>query len=339
MRFIFLILSTLLITIASIAQTTQEEYIEQYSGVAISEMKRSGVPASITLAQGILESASGNSHLAKEGNNHFGIKCGKNWKGKTILWDDDAKQECFRKYNSDEESFVDHSDFLLNSPRYAFLFELDITDYESWCYGLRKAGYATSHTYAEKLISLIEKHKLYEFDKINNNVIIADAHKKQETDEKPQKIQTNNSENTVSVQSNINFNNIHINNNTPYIVVESDTDVKSLAKEIDLMPWQISRYNNLDKKSEISKGEIIYTKSKRNKAEKQYSTHTVGTNETMRDISQRYAIKLKKLYKKNDMEFGTELVPGTKLNLIKSKTPLLKRYNFQAIFAKSSTIK
>ncbi len=148
----------------AMAQTPQERYVKKWAPTAVKEMYRSGVPASITLAQGLLESRWGQSALAAEGNNHFGIKCHNDWKGKTMKVDDDAKGECFRVYDSAEESFQDHSDFLRYRDRYKFLFDLKPTDYKGWAYGLKKAGYATAPTYAESLIKYIEKYKLYEYD-------------------------------------------------------------------------------------------------------------------------------------------------------------------------------
>jgi len=154
--------------ISASAETTQElaeKYVSQYSSLAVSEMQRSGVPASITLAQGMLESGFGRSRLAEEGKNHFGIKCHADWKGESIYKDDDKKNECFRKYQTVEESFRDHSDFLRYKPRYSSLFELEPTDYKGWAYGLKKAGYATLETYPDRLIGLIETYGLDRFDR------------------------------------------------------------------------------------------------------------------------------------------------------------------------------
>ena len=148
---------------------TKEQYIEKYKTIAISEMIRTGVPASITLAQGILESSSGNSQLATEAKNHFGIKCHKDWKGPKMYMDDDTIGECFRVYGSAEESFTDHSNFLRTRPRYAFLFDLNKTDYRSWALGLKKAGYATNPNYAQLLIDLIEKLQLMQYDLVDEN--------------------------------------------------------------------------------------------------------------------------------------------------------------------------
>ena len=147
-----------------------QKYIEDYKDIAMVEMQRYNIPASITLAQGILESGSGQGRLARYGNNHFGIKCHATWDGKTITHDDDEKSECFRKYRYAYESFEDHSQFLVNRNRYKALFDLSPTDYEGWAHGLRKAGYATDPTYAKKLIALIKKFELHQYD---NQVIAA----------------------------------------------------------------------------------------------------------------------------------------------------------------------
>ena len=154
-------------TNSTLIKTPAESYIERYKNIAITEMNGSGIPASITLAQGILESGSGNSKLAKEANNHFGIKCATEWKGETILQDDDNKDDCFRVYKSPEESFRDHTEFLKRK-RYASLFELDKNDYRGWANGLKTAGYATNPRYAELLISLVERYDLSRFDRIEN---------------------------------------------------------------------------------------------------------------------------------------------------------------------------
>ena len=147
------------------ASQDNEAYIQKYCNIAMREMNDYGIPASITLAQGILESAAGTSRLAVQANNHFGIKCHNDWSGEKIYHDDDKRNECFRKYERAEESFIDHSQFLKDRPRYSFLFELDKTDYKAWAKGLKQAGYATDPNYPNRLITLIEKYELYKYDK------------------------------------------------------------------------------------------------------------------------------------------------------------------------------
>ena len=164
-----LFLLNIFMTVSALAlptgNTPQEKYIEKYAPLAVSEMYRSGVPASITLAQGLLESGNGQSELARMSNNHFGIKCHNNWKGGKVYYDDDAKGECFRKYSHPSESYRDHSDFLRYRDRYKFLFDYRVTDYKSWAYGLKKAGYATDPKYPKKLINLIEEYNLQQYDR------------------------------------------------------------------------------------------------------------------------------------------------------------------------------
>ena len=166
-RYFTVLALALAVTATASAQdrTTKQEYIDKYKQLAIDDMETYGIPASIKMAQALLESDAGNSRLAREGNNHFGIKCKKEWTGETIHHDDDAPQECFRKYASAAQSFRDHSEFLDRSPRYQSLFDLDPLDYKGWAYGLKAAGYATNPKYPELLIKLIEDNKLYLLDK------------------------------------------------------------------------------------------------------------------------------------------------------------------------------
>ncbi len=287
-------------------QMTQEQYIEKYGSTAVKEMKRAGVPASITLSQGILESGSGNSYLAKQGNNHFGIKC-HGWKWDKIYADDDAKNECFRKYNNVEDSYRDHSDFLREHSRYHFLFELEITDYKGWAKGLKKAGYATSPTYPEKLIGLIEKYELYNYD----------LGKAKPVNQKPNRNNNNQNNYDDGFEINLFADDVLENNRVPYVVAKNKTTVNNIAKEVDLMAWQIAKYNDLNKDDTIAANDIIYVKPKRNRAAKGNDTHIVKPGETMRDISQKYAVKLKKLYKRNKIEQGDELISGTNISLRK----------------------
>ncbi len=279
------------------------DYIERYKKIAIDEMKRSGIPASITLAQGIVESANGNSTLAKEANNHFGIKCHK-WDKEKFYWDDDAKNECFRRYSSAEESFRDHTDFLMNTKRYQFLFEYSSDDYKSWAHGLQKAGYATSKRYAEDLIRTIEKYKLYIFDSGDYTRSVSFLNQDSDREElliKPRQRK------------------IYERNRIKYIIVEKNDNIISLTKELDLFSWQLRKYNDLPENYEPEPGEILYIQPKRWRAEAGFDFHIVKKGETMHSISQLYGIKLSKLYKKNRMEPGTEPMEGQKIWLRKRK--------------------
>ena len=247
--------------------------------MAIREMHRAGVPASITMAQGILESSDGNSRLARLGNNHFGIKCKSDWKGKSMLADDDAPDECFRAYDSPEESYKDHSQFLRSNWRYHELFELDITDYKGWAKGLRKAGYATNKSYHTILINLIERHELYKLDLMSPDPLAT----------KPLVLQ----------------------NDVPVVYAEKDETLESIADENDLSNRQIYKYNDLEKGQTIKEGDIVYLKPKRRRGSEKY--HTLKEGETMYMISQQYGIKLKHLYRRNRLEMGVEPVNGTQL--------------------------
>ena len=165
----FTILPFLIIPLACFSQNTAQDYINKYKDIAVEEMNLFKIPASITLSQGILESSNGNSLLAKQANNHFGIKCNNSWEGEQIYYDDDQKDECFRKYSTDEDSYRDHSLFLSNSTRYSALFNLPIRKYRLWARGLKKAGYATNPKYASLLIDIIRKYDLNKFDRLEND--------------------------------------------------------------------------------------------------------------------------------------------------------------------------
>ena len=257
-------------------------------------MKEYRIPASITLAQGILESGSGNSRLAVKGNNHFGIKCHSDWKGKTIHEDDDEKQECFRKYKKAEDSYSDHSKFLTQRGRYSFLFDYETTDYKSWAYGLKKAGYATNPKYPELLIRLIEKYELYKFDKG-----IKWSRKDVEKEKPKEKI----IKGDISLPPNINdFKKVYIskegrqvyeNNRRNLIIIKAGDTFNKIAKEFEIYSWQLFKYNEVNKKHILQIGEKVYLEKKRRKADKKHKKHLVKQGESMRMISQYYGICIK----------------------------------------------
>ena len=316
MRKLLLVVILFFVLPMSYAQSVQEEYIKKYCQVAVEEMTRTGVPASITLAQGILESGSGTSQLSIKGNNHFGIKCHSDWTGGKMYVDDDAKNECFRMYHNASESFRDHSDFLRNNQRYASLFQLDIKDYKGWATGLKKAGYATSPTYATRLIEIIERYNLAQYDsgtfvpavvQPDNNVLADNA---EASASKPTRYYTSNGFELSMTEYSLGS-----NNNTQYIVLKYDMDIEVLSRKLGMAPWQLPKYNDLPKKCKVKAGEIIYLKPKRNKAEKKYAEHVVSRGETMRDISQKYAVKINSLYKLNGWEQGVQPVEGSKVRL------------------------
>jgi LysM repeat protein len=280
--------------------TTPEEYISTYKDIAVSEMKRTGIPASITLAQGLIESSNGNSELTKKGNNHFGIKCKTGWTGKSIYIDDDELQECFRAYDKAEDSYKDHSDFLTGNTRYAFLFQLDPTDYKGWARGLKQAGYATNPKYADMVIGTIEKYSLYQYDAGNKKVpnLVVD---------KPKETHKNIFGKTIARQENLTYNNI------PAYVIKTGDDYQSIANDRNMMRWEIRKYNDLYLNEPLKPGTVIYLKPKRRKAREEY--HIVKEGEGMYDISQVHGMKLRLLYKWNQMEKGQEPATGEKLYL------------------------
>lgn len=288
---------------------TRHAYLELYKDLAVKEMKRSGIPASITIAQGMLESDNGNSTLALKANNHFGIKC-HNWKGKFIRHDDDKRNECFRKYKNPEESYIDHSDFLMYTPRYAFLFEYAPTDYVSWAKGLKKAGYATSPHYADVLIKIIEDNKLYLLDQ---GVPVVPGYGRKKTE----KIARSPAPEVFYVS--VNTRDIHERNRVEYIMVKDGDSYESLTEELELLPWELARYNDIEKGDELIPGTVLYIQPKRNRAEHGNDIHVVKDGETMHYISQLYGIKLKNLYRKNSMETGEEPQAGQNIYLRKKK--------------------
>ncbi|GAB4311138.1 MAG: glucosaminidase domain-containing protein [Bacteroidales bacterium] len=286
-------------------EMSREEYISRFKDIAIREMNAYGIPASITLAQGILESGSGNSELARKANNHFGIKCHKGWDGPSFRMDDDAKDECFRKYRDPEESFVDHSIFLATRDRYAFLFNLDITDYKGWAHGLKKAGYATNPHYARLLIKIIEENNLDRFDRLygqspDNPGKIEFSVNQQKEDFEPVKIGAGNRE-------------IFINNGVKFIYArKGDTDYK-IASEFNIYSWQVRKYNYLNKNDIIHEGMVIYLE-KLNKSHTQ-RIHIVQPGEDLVSIARKYAVQLKKLARYNQLEKDAILYPGQRIKL------------------------
>jgi LysM repeat protein len=288
-RYWMLCLSLFLCVDLSAQLMSTRQYIDSFKLVAMQEMRAYGVPASITLGQGVLESASGNSKLAKNCNNHFGIKCRSNWTGKFCLADDDAKDECFRGYETAFDSYRDHSLFLKGGKRYFLLFELSATDYKGWANGLREAGYATNPNYGNILIGVIEKYRLSQYDSM---VIFGE-------DFYTPGAAANNAPTEV--------------NGIQAIMAKPGETPEQVADRYNMSTWQIYKYNDISKGDMLSPGEIIYLKPKRRRAVE--NNHTVKNGETMREISQKYGVKVKHLYKLNRLEPGLEVRPGEVINL------------------------
>jgi LysM repeat protein len=308
-------ISCFLYSLPALSQTQKnvQDYIAQYKQIAIREMEAYSIPASVKMGQGILESAAGTSELAIQARNHFGIKCKKDWSGATYTYDDDAKGECFRKYDSALLSFEDHSRFLKNNPRYAELFKLDPKDYKGWAHGLKKAGYATNPQYAQQLIKAIEDYRLYELDLATGD---------SESGQKPvaYKPPVTEKANQTKVPDLDDFttgtggkHEVRLRNKVKYIVVKKGDTYEKLISEFSLMPWEIYRYNDLPRSAVAKEGDIIYLQPKRRKAEN--ATHEVTKGETLRDISQRHAIKMGRIRKLNKIEEGEEPRAGQVLKL------------------------
>ena len=299
------------------------DYIEQYKDIAMREMQDHKIPASITLAQGLLESGNGNSELAKKSNNHFGIKCHKDWTGKRTYHDDDEKGECFRVYECPEDSYRDHSLFLRKGQRYAFLFELEITDYEAWAKGLKKAGYATLPVYANILIKLIEDYNLAQYDQM-----VVKGKFKYKKDNKTTEQQDNKSKvdngivytpyriaDAEVVAKTPDDRYIRENNKVKFIYAREGESVYDLADMFCIYDYQIVKYNDLGKRRKLKDNEIIYIEPKKNKAMRRYEYHTIQKGETLSYVSRLYGVKLKSLFKMNGMDENTILHVGDNIRL------------------------
>jgi len=335
------------------AQTwkTEDQYIQKFAPYAVEEMEKYKIPASITLAQGLLETGGGQSRLAQLGKNHFGIKCKEDWTGKTMSHTDDAPNECFRVYEDPKQSYEDHSVFLATRKYYVGLFKLDPKDYRAWAHGLKKAGYATNPRYANILIDKIERYKLYEFDNttkdqvyyailklypaLNNDaVFMAQLSQEKQNDRvTPTTIKVDYSQGSYVKQQNqvsdivdaktrtALLKNIlvknHPNDGLKFFVMPVDADVSEISKKFGISEKRLMKYNELES-SKLAKNDIVFLESKNSSGNKE--TYKAGTGETMHDIAQKFAIKEKKLYSKNRMSQGEQPRSG-QLIYLQSKKP------------------
>lgn len=298
---------------------TPEEYITQWKDVATRKMKEHGIPASITLAQGLLESRNGNSPLATEGNNHFGIKCTPDWSGDKMYQDDDHKDDCFRKYRDAAQCFEDHSNFL-QRPRYASLFELKPTDYKGWAHGLKKCGYATDPHYPAKLINLIERYQLDNFDK---GIDVAYSSKSSQEvrpvrdrskPHKPKNIDDDADVVTIGSGPQV----LEFEGRIKYVKAKQGETINEIAAQLEQMPGWIAGWNDMAKDSKLEEGQIVYIQPKRNKS-KTTEFHIAETGETLWGVSQRYGVKLKKLAQYNKLGIADPITAGQKVWLRKPR--------------------
>ena len=298
--FLFIAISMYISAFSQIKwNSAYQQYIDQYKDIAIEQMMRYHIPASITLAQGLLESGAGRSELTRNSNNHFGIKCNNNWTGRRTYHDDDAKNDCFRVYDSAYDSYEDHSKFLSSNQRYRPLFQLKTTDYKGWAKGLKACGYATSPVYAEKLVEIIQLYKLYQYDSAKGY----DHFMAQRTkDQNP---------NGASLHT------IKIFNKNYYIIARRGDTFKSIGQEVGISYRKIAKYNERNRKDQLQEGEVIWLKKKQSKAPKDYKgrLHYVRSGESMYSIAQQYGIRLKKLYKMNKLSPDYQIKVGDGLRL------------------------
>lgn len=295
----FIILS-LLLSIPSVAAFSQakrykiyDDYIDTYKHIAIDHMKKHKIPASITLAQGLLESGAGKSDLAVKGKNHFGIKCHSDWRGKKMYKQDDNPNDCFRVYGSAEDSYEDHAQFL-KKQRYSSLFELKITDYRGWAKGLQQCGYATDKAYANKLIKVIEDYELYQHDKKSSGKNV----------EKEEEVVTVLYKHTP-----------YKTHNLIYVIAQDGDTYEAIAAEFTFKVKDLYKWNEVPNGFPLKSGDIVYFEKKKSKADKPYYDHVVQVGESMHSISQKYGLKVKNLYKMNKKDFEYVPVEGDVLRL------------------------
>ena len=291
------LLTSLLICLISLPMSGQmkwsqqyQQYFDQYKDLAIQQMKRYHIPASITLEQGVLESGAGRSVLATKGNNHFGIKC-HGWTGRAIYQDDDERNECFRAYDNAYDSYEDHSKFLTTSNRYSSLFQLKPTDYKGWAYGLKSCGYATNPRYAIQLIDIIQLYKLYEYDEGKSGGKTAGGQMPSHR--------------------------VYEFNQNYYVIANAGDTYRTIGDDMGVSYKKLAKYNENERDARLEEGDFVWLQKKRRNAPKEYKNrpHTVVGGESMYTISQRYGIRLKYLYKMNDLTPDYQIKVGDVLRV------------------------
>lgn len=304
MKYALLTLVALMLSVTHVSaqikwNSAYQAYVDQYKDLAIEQMLKYNIPASITLSQGLLESGAGRSWLTKSSNNHFGIKC-HGWTGRRVFHDDDERGECFRAYDNPRQSFEDHSRFLATQSRYARLFNYSRTDYKSWARGLKQCGYATNPQYASKLIQIIELYNLNQYDKAKKFDQFMVKHSTED-----------------GVAPDGNFHVIKAYNKNYYVIARKGDSFQSLSKELCIGKRKLAKYNERSYKEELAAGDVIYLKKKRKKATKEYKNrpHIVQIGESMYLISQKYGIRLSSLYKKNHLSPDYQIKVGDKLRV------------------------
>ncbi len=347
-KFVLCLLSVAFITAANAQTNAIKQYVDTYSEIAINEMMRTGVPAAITLAQGIVESQAGQSELVKSSNNHFGIKCKNEWTGDCVYHDDDEKNECFRVYNNAAESFRDHSDFLKNRPYYTSLFDINPADYKAWAKGLKKAGYATERDYPQMLVKMIEANGLQQYtlialERIKNggtNTFASNSNDSDAVGSAPPSttaslgnvpggtdnshlqaaINKQSSPGALSDDGNSSGNNtytypqgVFVINNRRVVYAPAGTSLLSLATKYDVSLRSILAFNELENQNVLQDDQLIFLERKQTKGEKEY--HVTVQGETVNDIAQSEGVQLESLLQYNNLQKGIRPGAGTKVYL------------------------
>ena len=292
---------------------TVDQYVAQYKDIAVREMKRMGVPAAISLAQGILETENGNSDLVKKSNNHFGIKCKSSWTAGSVSHDDDAPGECFRVYKNADDSYRDHSNFLRGNTRYAFLFKLDPRNYKAWAYGLRKAGYATNPGYPEILIKNIEDNNLEQYTlQAANEIPVFDRSKYSDDPEDDETSDLLRSASEPAATDLPEPDKLTINGSRA-LFVPKGTSLLAIASQNNINLARLLEINDLEKDGLLEKDQFIFLEKKQASGNRDY--YIVQPDETMHDVAQKNGIILKRLYDYNKISATDNIYPGTKILL------------------------
>lgn len=304
---------------------TREEYIDRYKSIAVQHMERYGIPASITMAQGILESDCGNSWLSTQSNNHFGIKCKRDWKGETIRHDDDAKGECFRCYPSVEASYRDHAEFLDTQPRYDSLFAYSATDYRSWARGLKAAGYATAPDYAQRLVRIIEESRLYLLDRPDGERLYASrtgsasdpeawfSEQSSVAEAPAEAVDPDNYRVTINAHAGYN---VYATNGVHYILAKEGDTFEALGRLFRLSARNLRKFNDLkNKKAQPLPGEVVYIERKKKRWEGNARHHVCRAGETAYAVGQAYALRTAAVEKLNRLKPGATLAAGRQIRI------------------------
>lgn len=295
------------------------EYIDTYKDIAVEQQRQYGVPASITLAQGLLESAAGKSYLAREGNNHFGIKCHRNWHGEVLEVGDSARRVCYRQYGSAADSFTDHSLFL-QGKRYSSLYDLDVTDYKAWATGLRECGYAEDTAYPQKLIAIIEQYELYNYD--TGQPAAASKHKRPKPDKKHESrgidhdLKSNQSKDKEVLANVTTLHSVKRKWKLHYVVTVAGDSYDGIAAEFNLKTGKLLDFNDIDDaRTPPAPGTILYVEKKASKAPEGFDTYTIREGDTPWSIAQSFGIRLSNLLKLNEIKRTSVLHPGDTMQL------------------------